>query len=444
MWILGLVLAGILLLVLIEWLSFLFLRLLAPGRARAVSERHAIFGRRRWSPEEQAMPNESVDHRGLRKRRDPTPSYPLMGWRYPKPSIYWDLQTDQDGFIPNRRGDRSAVDREAAVRIWLVGGSTMAGSGASANNRTIAAFLEEILEATMEHSTSVVNAGVGGWSSQNELGFLTQELFPFHRPDAVVVMNGYNDTWRAVVAGAKFRRHENGGWISDSNYLYDPRLEAEIERAARGLQPASTANQGWTASAGSRFLARRNYYLGEFLSGAPTNASAPAAEFGEIDESRIVRPPLNVVPYLANVRTSVLAAKGWGVPVLYVLQPSIVYKAKLTPEELGPLDEVRRRTYFEGRWRAYRAGRGCCFDDIQRRFFEQARPEFLKLAAELNSDVVRFVDLSRYFADHTEDLFYDYCHYTDRGNELLAQAFARELRRLAVPGLKPPQSLERQ
>ncbi len=443
MWILGSVLAGILLLVLLEGVSFLLLRLLAPERGKAVSQRHAIFGRRHWSPEEQAMPNESVDHRGLRKRRDPTPSYPLMGWRYPKPSVYWDLQTDQDGFIPNRRGDRSAVDREAAVRIWLVGGSTMAGSGASANNRTIAAFLEEILEETMGRSISVVNAGVGGWSSPNELAFLTQELLPFHRPDAVVVMNGYNDTWRAVVAGAKFRRHENGGWISDSNYLYDPRLETEIERAACGRLPASRANQGGTASAGSRLLPHRNYYLGELLSRAPKNRSGPTAEFGEVDESRVVRPPLNVVPYLANVRTSVLVANGWGVPVLYILQPSIVYKAKLTPEELNPLDEVRRRTYFEGRWRAYRAGRGGCFDDIQRRFFDEVRPEFLKLAAELNSDLVRIVDLSRYFADHAEDLFYDYCHYTDRGNELLAQAFAREFRHLALPGLDPAQSLER-
>ena len=148
------------------------------------------------------------------------------------------------------------------------------------------------------------------------------------------------------------------------------------------------------------------------------------------------------MPYLANVRTSVLVAKGWVVPVLYILQPSIVYKEKLTPEELEPLEEVRRRTYFEGRWRAYRAGRGCSFDDIQRRFFDEVRPQFLKLAAELNSDLVRILDLSRYFAAHGEDLFYDYCHYTDRGNELLAQAFAREFRHLDVPGLDPAQRLE--
>ena len=75
--------------------------------------------------------------------------------------------------------------------------------------------------------------------------------------------------------------------------------------------------------------------------------------------------------------------------------------------------------------------------------FDEVRPQFLKLAAELNSDLVRIVDLSRYFADHGEDLFYDYCHYTDRGNELLGQAFARELRHMAVPGLNPPRRLER-
>ena len=160
--------------------------------------------------EPDAMPNESTDHRGLRLRRDPTPSYPLFGWRYPGRSVYWDLETDKDGFIPNEKGLSSAVDRDAEVSIWMVGGSTVAGSGASANNRTISAQLEALLRKKSGPTVSVVNAGVGGWFSQNELAFITQELLPLHRPDAVIVMNGYNDTWRAVVAGAKFRTDDRG------------------------------------------------------------------------------------------------------------------------------------------------------------------------------------------------------------------------------------------
>ena len=348
--------------------------------------------------EPDAMPNESTDHRGLRLRRDPTPSYPLFGWRYPGRSVYWDLETDKDGFIPNDKGLSSAVDRDAEVSIWMVGGSTVAGSGASANNRTISAQLEALLRKKGGPTVSVVNAGVGGWYSQNELAFITQELLPLHGPDAMIVMNGYNDTWSAVVAGAKFRTDKRGRAISDGNYLYDPRLENDVRRWS-GREPTSRS----------------------VVADSETNGTEAT------EASQQLRPSLNVLPYLGNVRTTVAAAMGWQTPILYILQPSVVYKTKLTPQEYGVMQEVRRTTLSEGKWRAYRAGKGCDFDDIQRRFFDTARPGFLELAEDFNGPGVRLVDFSERFATNTEDLFYDYCHYTDRGNELLAEGIAEEL-----------------
>ena len=96
------------------------------------------------------------------------------------------------------------------------------------------------------------------------------------------------------------------------------------------------------------------------------------------------------------------------------------------------MQEVRRSTLREGRWRAYGAGKGSDFDEIQRRFFDTARPGFLELAEEFKGPGARLVDFSERFATNTEDLFYDYCHYTDRGNELLAEGIAERLSELDI------------
>ena len=384
------------------------------------------------------MPNEKKDHRGKRMRRDPTPSFPLLGWRYPGPSVYWDLETDNDGFLPNRRGEQSAIDREAEIRVWLVGGSTMAGAGASANDRTIAACLERDLRTRHGKRISVVNAGVGGWYSQNELAFLAQELLPLHRPDAVVVMNGYNDTWRAVVAGAKFEVGDHGDYVSSGNYLYDPRLEGEVFEVLKRSGDQSGTPGAARDGRGRCWLSIRNTYAGEFLWGV--SCSRKIEEVGvdgvQVDRLSILQPPLNVDPYLANVRSCVALAIGWRMPLLYVLQPSVVYKKTLTAEELSPLENIRRKT-LAGGWSAYKAERGCDFDDIQRRFFDGARPGFLDLGKRLNSETTQLVDFSRLFENETEDLFYDYCHYTDRGNELIANAIVSELEPiLQRPGIR--------
>ena len=118
--------------------SYLVLSLRDENRAREVTRRHIVLGNVHGARAQHVMPNETVDHRGFHKRRDPTPSHPLYGWRYHEPSIYWDLQTDRDGFLPNRKGATSAIDSEAERRIFMTGGSTVAGTGASANETTAA------------------------------------------------------------------------------------------------------------------------------------------------------------------------------------------------------------------------------------------------------------------------------------------------------------------
>ena len=429
MWILTALFLLLILCLLIEAGSYLVLNLKNENRAKEITRRHPIFGGIHRDGGQHLMPNESVDHRGSHKRRDPTPSHPLYGWRYTRPSIYWDLQTDKDGFLPNRTGESSAIDPDAKWRIFITGGSTVAGTGASSNETTLPAALERILVERTGERYNVVNAGCGAWYSQNQVAFLTQELFAFHSPDVVIVMDGYNDTWRAALSAQRFANAGGGRWTTEADFLYDPRLKSDLRTWTAIQKPKGALKQFIRAVGLDRTLRPHNYYSGALLL---EGDSEPAETYEqEIDEDQIRRPPLNVSPYLANVRTSVATAVGWKTPILYILQPSIAYKETLTPEELKPLDKVRRETFFLGRWEDYGVPAGCHFDDIQRRFFEAARPGFLDLATEFDRESVRLLDLSKLFAESEEDLFYDYCHYTDRANELIAQEIAEPL--LSLP-----------
>ena len=415
----------------LEVVSYLVLSLKGEDRAKNVTRTHPLLGVYR-DRSQHVMPNETADHRGFHKRRDPTPSHPLYGWRYHEPSIYWDLETDRDGFLPNRRGETSAIDGDAELRVFMTGGSTVAGTGASSNETTIPAVLERLLVERTGRKINVVNAGCGAWYSQNQVAFLAQELFAFHSPDLLIVMDGYNDTWRAVLSAGRFVQAEDRRWTSEVGFLYDPRLEDDLRTLTEVHKPGGAFRQFIKASALHRFSRWRDYYTGALLSGE--NGDTEPDYEKPIDEDAIRRPPLNVAPYLANVKTSLGVAVGWKTPILYVLQPSIVYKERLTPEELKPLDKVRHETFFLGRWEEYGVPAGCHFDDIQRRFFDAARPGFLDLANEFDGDLVRLVDLSRLLAESENDLFYDYCHYTDTANAWIAREIANHV--LALPILQ--------
>ncbi len=89
-----------------------------------------------------------------------------------------------------RYGDMSKKKPEGTIRIFLVGGSVVLYG--HSNETTISGFLETHLNEIYDPTVEVINAGVTGVISDQELVRIVEELIDFE-PDAFVVFDGFND-----------------------------------------------------------------------------------------------------------------------------------------------------------------------------------------------------------------------------------------------------------
>lgn len=96
-------------------------------------------------------------------------------------------------FSTNSRGYRGAEPDTPPnrPRIVMMGGSAAFGTGAQNNRETIGAYLETFLQA------EVINAGVIGHGSTQELASLITELIDLH-PNLVITFDGANDFNRSL------------------------------------------------------------------------------------------------------------------------------------------------------------------------------------------------------------------------------------------------------
>lgn len=368
------------------------------------------------------------------------PFHPLYGWK-PRPnsteagapdgSVYY--RRDRHGFVVTDPGETTALEPDADLRIFVVGGSTVRGFWHPAS-KTLPARLEAILDDRLDRSVNVVNAGVLGWFSVNQTAYLAHEIVPFFNPDMVVVLDGLNDTWRAVRAGQKFSRHPGGWWESTSDYLYDPRLE-DYQRQFQALQndPVFVFNQLLHTLGVRPFLDPKNYYVGALLAGPSrrsTDRSMPE-NLRRMEEEGCRDLPVNVHPYLSNVRTSLGITGGHGVKYVQALQPSIVFKDHLTSREQTLLNRSRVRMFYEGSPFEgdirFNFPEGGCWERVLRTFFREARQGYGAMREEAPGDRVRLTDLSRLFRDHRDRRFADAEHYTVEANGLIARRLAKSV-----------------
>ena len=98
------------------------------------------------------------------------------------------------------RGPEIDPQKPAGVcRIAMLGGSTTYGWGASSDETTIPALLEQYLRSSGLESLQVINAGVPGYISTQDLMQLQSQVLPLE-PDIVILYTGVNDARYAVWA----------------------------------------------------------------------------------------------------------------------------------------------------------------------------------------------------------------------------------------------------
>ena len=79
-------------------------------------------------------------------------------------------------------------------RIIMVGGSTTFGLGSTADEHTIPAYLESLLNEKFEKNIKVINAGVLAADARSEVYYVEDHLIKFN-PDLIIVFDGYNDSF---------------------------------------------------------------------------------------------------------------------------------------------------------------------------------------------------------------------------------------------------------
>jgi lysophospholipase L1-like esterase len=119
---------------------------------------------------------------------------------------FYNLKTSGNEIIPNQstssitintlgfRGDEFfTVKPLDTYRIFMVGGSTMFGAGATSDETTIPGYLQHLLsEKDFEFDIEVINSGIQGADSNTELNLIEQKLVTLS-PDLMIIYDGWND-----------------------------------------------------------------------------------------------------------------------------------------------------------------------------------------------------------------------------------------------------------
>ena len=99
------------------------------------------------------------------------------------------------------RGPEITLEKPAnTYRIFIIGGSTLFGAGATSDETTIPGYIQtKFDELDLDFSIEVINAGIPNADSKSETFYMKDRLLDFH-PDLFIVYGGWNDA------------HHDWGW----------------------------------------------------------------------------------------------------------------------------------------------------------------------------------------------------------------------------------------
>lgn len=262
------------------------------------------------------------------------------------------------------------------TRLFLFGGSTLWGFGAR-DEHTIPSELSRLLAAHPSGPIEVENFAVPGYVTEQALLVLERQLKENNVPNVVIFYGGFNDALAALV------NQRAGAPLWDQYYR------------------VGTLASFWLRSA--TYASGRDLACQLGLREQVANA-APRDEFDHLAEetARALTKTRSLVDHLA---------RAYGFRAIFFWQPNVHDKPALTQREAVFAAPDARLSL--GGFEYFTVGNDA------RDFLLLARA-----AARRSADAVPgspLVDLSAAFADHSDAVFLDRCHLTERGNVLLAE-----------------------
>jgi len=331
----------------------------------------------------------------------PIPLYDQESWSLDLWSAYADAwaNLEYEPYVLWRKGSMSRetihIDRSgfrvtpgadckgrSPVEIFLFGGSTMWGFGAP-DSGTIAAFLQERIEADLDRPVCVRNFGEGAYVSTQELIALMRRIQAGHVPRLAIFYDGWNDIISAEQTG------ESGSHFGRDRIAR--RLETGSQLSGT-TESAGSANPGlvleWLQGSYSWKLGSRLLELPVQWRRSRPNKAWPADLADQVVDT-----------YLENLRMAEAIGEAYGFEVFGFWQPLIAQGQK------PPTETERRILRYElaQRPRSRRLYRDV-YSIVKRREGGSAGPHLL-------------IDA---FDEVEEQIFIDPGHVLPRGNQIIA------------------------
>lgn len=268
-------------------------------------------------------------------------------------------------------------------RVILLGGSTVFGEGSSRPELNIANLLERELSQELNMNVEVINAGVVGYSSAQELLYFISELKNYN-PDVIISYNGWNDSYYN-----KIKYLNKPGQTSSLKTLAHLNLE---DRVLRSYNLVGNLKH---------FLFNFRSVLNQFaFVEIITRVVEEFKDFEKV-ETEVSFDEKYSKEYFQNEFLLQAIASSLNISSVFLLQPIMgVSKKPFTKRELSLLSQV--------------------YDSDFRKYFYKSSAMHLDQLNKSRFATSCFRDLSNIFQNNFEDVFFDTGHLNDLGNSIVA------------------------
>lgn len=271
---------------------------------------------------------------------------------------------------------------------------------------------------------------LAGYKQPQQAAMLGYLLEMGHEPDAVVNLDGFNEAalgWDNAKLGAHPLFPHIPHWSEAGTTLRSEGDLLEYLYTVRTRQNRARSFGVWFLGSGlwrSCFLdhagtvvlrrLRRAYEraykaLVEQIASGSIDPALRGPPFDPSDDS--VRRTILVSWIEASTNLAGMCAQR-GIAYLHVLQPTLHDTGSKTPTAKETANSSLEPSWIEGVHVLY--------------------PMFRQAQKVLESRGIHFFDASGIFRDHPEDLYYDGCHFGQRGNDILGAAIGEELAKIVA------------
>lgn len=302
-------------------------------------------------------------------------------------------------YINHYMGSNEFPKESNCKKVFVFGGSTVAGDGIPCSKGLITSYLQDILNQNAQGCYSVYNYGSSGFNQGNELALFVELLKAEKIPDIAVFYDGSNDATHKVAMSVPlmgYSRYVLAGQPSKGIFARFAGFVVDHSALLTYLIHGRHRDKYHIAMDENGVPYRTYPFDGEFLSDASI-------------EKRAVRTAKEFVRSLALMQR---LSEAYGVKVIFVLQPTIFTTSPLSEEESALLEKTNQKAPYLA----------TAHDKLNK--------HILKEVSSSDRDL-SFLDATSALHGKARSVFIDYVHVSPVGNEMLAKVLADKIQGLS-------------